>query len=67
MTHSIHTVRVELYETAGDYVRLVLEILLTIWVCIQLLSMLWSILVARRHQVLLLNPFPCLRDWKGGF
>ena len=51
MTHSIHTVRVELYETAGDYVRLVLEILLTIWVCIQLLSMLWSIIVARRRQV----------------
>ena len=51
VTHSIHTVRVELYETAGDYVRLVLEILLTIWVCIQLLSMLWSIIVARRRQV----------------
>ena len=51
VTHSIHTVRVELYESAGDYVRLVLEILLTIWVCIQLLSMLWSIVVARRRQV----------------
>ena len=28
--HKIHTLRVELYETAADYVRLTLEILLTI-------------------------------------
>ena len=51
MTYSIHTVRVELYESAGDYVRLVLEIILTIWVTIHLLSEFWAIIQARRHQV----------------
>lgn len=51
VTYSIHTVRVELYESAGDYVRLVLEIILSIWVCIQLLSTFWSIIGARRRQV----------------
>lgn len=51
VTYSIHTVRVELYESTGDYVRLVLEILLTIWVCIHLLSEFWAMIQARRHQV----------------
>jgi hypothetical protein len=51
VTYSIHTVRVELYESSGDYVRLVLEILLTIWVCIHLLSEFWAIIQARRRQV----------------
>ena len=51
MTYSIHTVRVELYESSGDYVRLVLEILLTIWVCIHLLSEFWAIIQAKRRQV----------------
>lgn len=51
VTYSIHTVRVELYESAGDYVRLVLEILLTIWVTIHLLTEFWAIIQARRRQV----------------
>lgn len=51
VTYSIHTVRVELYESAGDYVRLVLEITLSIWVCIQILSEFWNILQAKRQQV----------------
>lgn len=51
VTYSIHTVRVELYESAGDYVRLVLEIILSIWVCIQILSEFWNILQAKRQQV----------------
>ncbi|KAL0022694.1 hypothetical protein WJX77_001966 [Trebouxia sp. C0004] len=50
VTYSIHTVRVELYESSGDYVRLVLEILLTIWVCIHLFSEFWAIIQARRRQ-----------------
>ncbi len=56
VTYSIHTVRVELYESSGDYVRLVLEILLTIWVCIHLFSELWAIIQARRRQVSSLHP-----------
>jgi len=56
VTYSIHTVRVELYESSGDYVRLVLEILLTIWVCIHLISEFWAIIQARRRQVSSLNP-----------
>ncbi len=52
VTYSIHTVRVELYESAGDYVRLVLEILLTIWVSIQMLTELWAVIQAKRRQVL---------------
>ena len=51
MTYSIHTVRVELYESAADYVRLVLEIILTIWVTIHLLSELWAVIQAKRRQV----------------
>ena len=30
MAHKIHTLRVELYENAADYVRLTLEVLLTL-------------------------------------
>lgn len=56
MTYSIHTVRVELYESSGDYVRLVLEILLTIWVCIHLFSEFWAIIQARRRQVSSVHP-----------
>ena len=51
VTYSIHTVRVELYESAGDYVRLVLEIILTIWVTCHLLAELWATIQAKRHQV----------------
>lgn len=58
VTYSIHTVRVELYESAGDYVRLVLEIILTIWVCIQILSEFWNILQAKRQQVQCSPPCP---------
>lgn len=58
VTYSIHTVRVELYESAGDYVRLVLEIILSIWVCIQILSEFWNILQAKRQQVQYSPPSP---------
>ena len=58
VTYSIHTVRVELYESAGDYVRLVLEIILTIWVGIQILSEFWNILQAKRQQVQCTPPCP---------
>ena len=58
VTYSIHTVRVELYESVGDYVRLVLEVILTIWVCIQMLSEFWAIIQAKRQQVLPLPPPP---------
>lgn len=51
VTYSIHTVRVELYESPGDYIRLVLEIILTIWVAIQILSEFWAIIQAKRQQV----------------
>ena len=51
VTYSIHTVRVELYESPGDYVRLVLEIILTIWVSCHLLAELWAVIQAKRHQV----------------
>ncbi|KAL3132313.1 hypothetical protein ABBQ32_008891 [Trebouxia sp. C0010 RCD-2024] len=50
VTYSIHTVRVELYESPGDYIRLVLEIILTIWVAIQILSEFWAIIQAKRQQ-----------------
>ena len=43
VTYSIHTVRVELYESPGDYIRLVLEVILTIWVTIQILSEVWVV------------------------
>ncbi|DBB14252.1 TPA: hypothetical protein ACH3X3_001198 [Trebouxia sp. C0006] len=57
VTYSIHTVRVELYESSGDYVRLVLEILLTIWVCIHLLCEFWAIIQAKRRQGSFLSYF----------
>ena len=51
--------RVELYQSPGDYVRLVLEVILTIWVAIQILSEFWAIIQAKRQQVCGAPSLPC--------
>ncbi|KAK9819873.1 hypothetical protein WJX72_003501 [[Myrmecia] bisecta] len=48
--NNIHTLRVELYEKPGDYVRLTLEILLTIAVCLNLVGELYGIALTQYRQ-----------------
>ena len=45
------TIRVELYKTTRERVRLVLEVILTTWVCVLLVKQVWAAARAWQKQV----------------
>lgn len=51
VSYSSNTIRVELYKTSREHVRLVLEVILTVWTCVLLVKQLWAAIRACQKQV----------------
>ena len=62
VAHKIHTLRVELYENAADYVRLTLEVLLTLGIGYTVYVEFKAIFMTHMKTVSLLGAanFPCV-------